>query len=79
MMSDKEIQNIVLRAEDEYERLKDRVHELYDENEKLKDGINKVIEFINNLPSGTKENFIIYGGYEVKEYLKELIKNEKTS
>lgn len=35
-MTNEEIQSIVARAEDEYEMLKDRVHDLYDENENLK-------------------------------------------
>ena len=47
MMSDKEIQNIVLRAEDEYERLKDRVHDLYDENKKLKEEIERLKEILD--------------------------------
>ena len=47
-LSDEEVQEIVRRAEDHYEMMKDRVHDLYDENKELKNTINKAIEFIEN-------------------------------
>lgn len=36
-MTNEEIQEIVAKADDEYDRLKDRVHEQYDEIERLKE------------------------------------------
>lgn len=43
-MTNEEIQEIVAKADDEYDRLKDRVHEQYDEIERLKDLCNKYEE-----------------------------------
>lgn len=36
-MTNEEIQEIVAKADDEYDRLKDRVHEQYDEIKRLKE------------------------------------------
>lgn len=61
-LTNEEVQRIVVRAEDEYERLKDSVHDLYDKNKellnnnvklreekiKLKGIINKTIELLEN-------------------------------
>lgn len=44
-MTNEQIKEIVARAEDEHEYLKDRVHDLYDENVKLKE---KIKEILNN-------------------------------
>lgn len=49
-MTNEEIQEIVAKADAEYDRLKDRVHEQYDEIERLKKEIEKLkrhIEAIN--------------------------------
>jgi len=46
-MSDKEVQEAYERAEKNYEKLKDRVHEQYFEIESLKLKIDKAIEYIN--------------------------------
>ena len=35
-MTDEEVKEIIDRAEDEYDRLKDRVHDLFDENKQLR-------------------------------------------
>lgn len=43
-MTNEEIQEIVAKAEDNYDRLKDKVHEQYDEIERLKDLCNKYEE-----------------------------------
>jgi predicted RNase H-like nuclease (RuvC/YqgF family) len=45
-MTNEEIQKIVARAEDEYEMLKDKVHEQHDEIERLNNIISKTIECI---------------------------------
>ena len=54
-MTNEEVKEIIDRAEDEYDRLKDRVHEQYHEIERLNNIIDKAIEFIikneNNISS----------------------------
>ena len=47
-MTDEALKEVIARAEDEYEMLKDRVHDLYDENIELKNKINKAIKHIEN-------------------------------
>ena len=47
-MTNEEIQEIVAKADAEYDRLKDRVHEQYDEIKRLNNIINKAIEYIEN-------------------------------
>lgn len=37
MLSDEELNNIMMKADDDLDRLKDRCHELYEENKELKD------------------------------------------
>ena len=44
-MTNDEVQEIIDRAEDEYYRLKDRVHEQYDEIERLNNIINTMLDF----------------------------------
>lgn len=48
-MTNEEIQEIVAKADDEYDRLKDRVHEQYDEIERLHSIIKEVREYINGI------------------------------
>lgn len=43
-MTNEEVQEIVAKADAEYDRLKDRVHEQYDEIKRLKDLCNKYEE-----------------------------------
>lgn len=39
-LSNEELNKIMMKADDDLERLKDRCHDLYEENEKLKDKCN---------------------------------------
>lgn len=48
-MTNEEIQKVVARAEDEYEMLKDRVHEQHDEIERLNNIILELSEKNRNL------------------------------
>ena len=48
-MTNEEIQEIVAKADAEYDRLKDRVHEQYDEIERLNNKIDKAIEKIESV------------------------------
>lgn len=45
-MTNEEIQEIVAKADAEYDRLKDRVHEQYDEIKRLNNIINEFDDFI---------------------------------
>ena len=45
-MNEKQIQEIVARAEDEYEWLKDKAHDQQKEIERLNDIIEQIIEYI---------------------------------
>ena len=47
----------------------EEVQKSHQEYIELQERIDKAIDFIDNLPSGTKANFILYGGYEVKDIL----------
>ena len=62
-MTNEEVKEIIDRAEDEYDRLKDRVHDLYDENHKLKEIIKEAREYIN------KNGIIDLNGYDLLEIL----------
>ena len=45
-MTNEEVQEIVKKAEDNYEMLKDKVHDQYDEIQRLNNIINKAREYI---------------------------------
>lgn len=47
-MTNDEVQEIIDRAEDEHDRLKDRVHEQYDEIERLNSIINEFEVWLND-------------------------------
>lgn len=56
-MTNEEIQEIVAKADDEYDRLKDRVHEQYDEIKRLNNIINEFDKWLDvNLFNLEKEN-----------------------
>ena len=48
-MTNEEVQEVIDRAEDEYDRLKDRLHEQYDEIERLNNIINDLEKWLNDL------------------------------
>lgn len=57
-MTNEEIQEIVAKADAEYDRLKDRVHEQYDEIKRLNNIIKKVLFILEHM----KDDRV---GYEV--------------
>ena len=44
-MNNEELNKIIMKAEDEYELLKDRVHDLYEENKNYKSRIDKAVKY----------------------------------
>ena len=47
-MSDEKLKEIIIQADDNLERVKDRCHDLYEENKRLKTKIEKAVEYIKN-------------------------------
>lgn len=43
-MNNEELNKIIMKAESDYEAMKDRLHELYEENEKLQERYNALLE-----------------------------------
>lgn len=73
-MTNEEVKEIIDRAEDEYDRLKDRVHEQYDEIERLNNIIETKDEGIKAFAEElceTTEELDIYKSIikEVREYI----------
>lgn len=47
-MTDEQLNAIMMKADNDLERLKDRCHDLYDENVELKNRIDTAIEYIKD-------------------------------
>lgn len=54
-MTDEEVKEVYVRAEMEYEMLKDKVHDQYDEIQELKSKISKIREFIKDNINATSD------------------------
>lgn len=72
-MTNEQIKEIVARAEDEHEYLKDRVHDLYDENVKLKGEIERLNNKEEQLIRGL-EDLIIVGEQVENEWAVDICK-----
>lgn len=88
-MTNEEIQEIVAKADDEYDRLKDRVHEQYDEIKRLNNIINELEEWLevnlinlekekanNTYDKGLKQG-MLSNGRLIKNKLQELKESDK--
>lgn len=73
-MSDEELNRIMMKADDDLDKLKDRCHDLYEENKELKELCNKYEEEHNNVFQEWKR--VIKANKEAIEYIKNKL-NEK--
>ena len=75
-MTNEEIQEIVAKADAEYDRLKDRVHEQYDEIKRLNNIINKLEKWLDKKEKLTFNSWN-KGIHEIQRKLQELKGSDK--